>query len=230
MDIGTSTAGTPAARLAGAIPASWRAILATAIADPTFAALAAFLEAERKRVTVYPPPELVFNALALTQPEVVRAVILGQDPYHGPGQAQGLAFSVPDRMSAPPSLRNILRDLPGDRTTHSLEPWAQRGILLLNSVLTVEHGMPGSHRRRGWESFTDAILEAASAAPGPIVFLLWGREARSRSRHIDCDRHIVMEAGHPSPLSVRYFKGRAGFSEGNVQLSTRGYQPIDWSL
>jgi uracil-DNA glycosylase len=230
MDIGIAAAGTPAARLAGGVPASWRALLAVAVADPTFANLADFLEAERERMTVYPPPELVFNALALTPPEAVRAIILGQDPYHGPGQAQGLAFSVPDGIAAPPSLRNILRELPGDGTTHSLEPWARRGILLLNSVLTVEHGIAGSHRRRGWESFTGEILEAVSAAPGPIVFLLWGREARSRRRHIDGDRHIVIEAGHPSPLSFRYFKGRAGFSEGNVELSTRGYEPIDWSL
>lgn len=166
----------------------------------------------------------------MTPPEAVRAVILGQDPYHGPGQAQGLAFSVPDDVAVPPSLRNILTELPGYRSRHSLEPWARRGVLLLNTVLTVEHGRAGSHRGRGWELLTDAVITAVAAGPGPIVFLLWGRHARAKGHMIDRDRHIVCEAGHPSPLSYRYFKGRAGFGEANEALRARGLAPFDWRL
>ena len=180
---------------------------------------------------VYPPADLVFNALALTSPDAIRAVILGQDPYHGPGQAQGLAFSVPDDVKAPPSLRNILRELPYDEPRHSLEPWARRGVLLLNTVLTVERGKAASHSCQGWEAFTDAVIEAVNALPGPLVFLLWGRAAREKARLIDQDRHIVHEAGHPSPLSyTRHFKGRAGFIDTNDALGARGLAPIDWSL
>ena len=225
------TSRTPASRLAHAIPAPWQTLLSDAVADPGFVRLAAFVEAERQRVDVYPPADLVFNALALTPPPAVRAVILGQDPYHGPGQAQGLAFSVPDEVKAPPSLRNILRELPYEGPHHSLEPWARRGVLLLNTVLTVERGSAGSHSGQGWEPFTDAIIEAVDALPGPIAFLLWGRAARAKARLIDGDRHIVHEAGHPSPFSYRrYFKGRAGFSDSNDALAARGQPPIDWSL
>jgi uracil-DNA glycosylase len=227
----TSADGTPASRLADAIPAPWRRLLSDAVADPGFAALAAFVEAERRRVDVYPPAELVFNALALTPPTAVRAVILGQDPYHGLGQAQGLAFSVPDDVKAPPSLRNILRELPYDGPRHSLEPWAQRGVLLLNTVLTVACGRAGSHSGRGCEPFTDAVIEAVNALPGPVVFLLWGRAARAKAGLIRGHRHIVHEAGHPSPLSyTRHFKGRAGFFETNDALAARGQAPVDWSL
>ena len=226
--LGTST---PASRLADAIPTPWRALLSAAVADPGSAALAAFVEAERLRVDVYPPPDLVFNALALTPPEAIRAVILGQDPYHGPGQAQGLAFSVPDNLKAPPSLRNILRELSYDGSRHSLEPWARRGVLLLNTVLTVERGTAGSHSGKGWEPFTDAIIEVADALEGPIVFLLWGRAARAKASLVDRDRHVIHEAGHPSPLSYRrYFKGRAGFAQVNDALAARGCAPIEWSL
>jgi uracil-DNA glycosylase len=222
---------TPPTRLAIGIPDSWRAVLSGAVADPTFATLAAFLEAERERVSVFPPPELVFNALALTPPEVVRAVILGQDPYHGPGQAQGLAFSVPEDIAAPPSLRDILREFPIEPTSHSLEPWARRGVLLLNTVLSVEQGRAGSHRRKGWEQFTDAVIQAVADSPRPVVFLLWGRAAGAKRRLIDGGRHIVIEAGHPSPFSYsRYFKGRAGFVEANEALGRLGQPPIDWSL
>jgi uracil-DNA glycosylase len=227
----TATPTAPAARLATAIPGSWRDELAGAVADPTFSRLAAFLEAERARVSVYPSPERVFGALAMTPPNAVRAVILGQDPYHGAGQALGLAFSVPEDIPAPPSLRNILRELPIEPSRHSLEPWARRGVLLLNGVLTVEEGRAGSHRRKGWEPFTDAVISAVVAFPRPIVFLLWGRAARAKRRLIDGDRHIVIEAGHPSPYSYsRYFKGRAGFVEANEGLARLGQPTIDWSL
>lgn len=222
---------TPADRLAEAIPAPWRALLSDAVADPSFTDLATFLEGERKRVDVYPPPGLVFNALALTPPQAVRAVILRQDPYHGPGQAQGLAFSVPDDVKAPPSLRNILRELSHEGLHHSLERWARRGVLLLNTVLTVERGRARSHSGKGWEPFTDAVIEAVDALPGPVVFLLWGRAARAKECLVNRDRHMVHEAGHPSPFSYgRYFKGRAGFTETNIALEARGHAPIDWSL
>ena len=220
----------PAEGLAAGIPTSWRAILAEAVADPSFSAPATFLEAERELVTVYPPAKLVFNALGLTPPDAVHAVILGQDPYHGPGQAQGLAFSVPDDVAAPPSLRNILRELAVDGTKHSLEPWARRGILLLNTVLTDEQGRAGSHRRMGWDQFTDAVIQVVAASPRPIVFLLWGRDARSKRGLIDENCHIVIEAGHPSPLSYRFFRGRAGFVAANDELIWLGQPPIDWGL
>lgn len=218
-------------RLASAIPTSWRGILGEAVADPSFSTLAGFLEGERARVTVYPASELVFNAFVLTPPDSIRAVVLGQDPYHQPGQAQGLAFSVPNGVVAPPSLRNILRELPVTPIGHSLEPWARRGVLLLNAVLTVEQGRAGSHRRKGWEPFTDAVIQAVAASPRPIVFLLWGRDARAKRHLIEGGRHIVIEAGHPSPFSYsRYFRGHAGFVAANDDLVSQGQPPIDWSL
>ena len=221
---------TAAARLESALPTSWRGILAEAVADPSFSALAAFLEDERVRVSVYPAAEFFFNAFALTPYESVRGVVIGQDPYHGPGQAQGLAFSVPDHIAALPSLRNILRELPVTPMGHSLEPWARRGVLLLNTVLTVEQGRASSHRRRGWELFTDAVIKAVAGSPQSIVFLLWGRDARAKRSLIDGDRHIVIEAGHPSPFSYsRYFRGRAGFVAANDALVRQGQPPIDWS-
>lgn len=223
-------------RLASRIPTSRRAALARPVADPRFGALAAFLEAERERVSVYPPPDLVLNALTLTPRERVRAVILGQDPYHEPRQAQGLAFSVPDDIAAPLSLRNILGELALNGPNHSLEPWARRGVLLLNTVLTVEHGKAGSHRNKGWEAFTDAIVATVAASVRPVAFLLWGRDARSKRDLIVGEHHIVHLAGHPAsrPYPPRpanlYFTGRAGFDEVNAALTAHGLPTIDWSL
>lgn len=219
-----------AAELAAQIPPAWRALLSGAIADPDFAALSAFVDAERRRADVYPPRDLVFLALARTPPESVRAVILGQDPYHGPGQAQGLAFSVPDDVKAPSSLRNILHELSYEGPRHTLEPWSRRGVLLLNTVPTVEGGKAGSHSGSGWEQLTDAVIQAVNDQQGPIAFLLWGRAARAKARLVDRDRHVVHEAGHPSALSYRQFKGRAGFAQVNEALMARGCPPIDWSL
>lgn len=222
--------------LARAIPESWRSVLAPAVDRPRFAALATWLQTERERVPVYPPHDLVFHALALTPPEKVRAVILGQDPYFGPGEAHGLAFSVPDGVKAPPSLRAILRELKLDGGPHSLEPWARRGVLLLNTVLTVEHGRPGGHRRKGWEAFTDAIIESVAASPRPVAFLLWGRDARSKRDLIVGEHHFVHVAGHPASrrypprAADLYFAGRAGFIEVNEDLGARGLPTIDWSL
>ncbi len=219
-----------ATALAAAIPASWRPLLAAATTTRTFADLAEFLEAERQRTTVFPPAALVFRALALTPPDAARAVILGQDPYHRRGQAHGLAFSVPTGTRVPPSLRNILAELPRAAGGPSLEPWASRGVLLLNTVLTVAEGKAASHGRRGWEPFTDAVIETVNARPGPIAFLLWGKVAQRKRSLIDVGRHIVVEAAHPSPFSVKGFRGRAGFGEANAMLRSRELPEIDWSL
>ena len=219
-----------AAALGSLIPAPWRPSLVTAIGASTFDALADFLAAERARTAVYPPVVDTFAALRLTPPDGVRAVILGQDPYHRPGQAHGLAFSVPEGVKPPPSLRNILIELGQSGAGPSLEPWARRGVLLLNTVLTVEAGVAGSHRGKGWEGFTDEIIRVVDANPGPIVFLLWGRVAQAKGTLIDRRRHVVHEAPHPSPLSVNGFRGHPGFTETNAELKLRGLPVIDWQL
>lgn len=218
------------ATLGSLVPVPWRASLATAIGAPTFDSLADFLAAERARTDVYPPFDDTFAALRLTPPDGVLAVILGQDPYHRLGQAHGLAFSVPGGVKPPPSLRNILLELGQPGAGPSLEPWARRGVLLLNTVLTVEKGVAGSHRRRGWEPFTDEIIRVVDANPGPVVFLLWGRVAQAKVTLIDHQRHIVHRAAHPSPRSVKGFRGHAGFTETNAELERRGLPVIDWRL
>lgn len=200
-------------------------------------ALQAFLDARRVAgATVFPPCPL--RALELTPPETVRAVILGQDPYHGPGQAHGLAFSVPAGVRPPPSLRNILReladDLGGTRASGDLEGWARQGVLLLNTVLTVEAGQPASHAGRGWEALSDAILARLSQGAAPTVFLLWGAHAQARRALIEAGgtRHGVLLANHPSPLSARRppvpFMGCRHFSRANAWLAEHGRGRIDW--
>lgn len=217
--------------LASAVPAPWRGVLADAIAAPSFAELAVFLEAERTRsTTVYPPADLVFNALALTPLEAVRAVVIGQDPYTRPGQAHGLAFSVPKGQRPPGSLRHILTELGEPHAGPSLEPWARRGVLLLNTVMTIAADPPRSHRGRGWEEFTDAVIRAVIERPGPVVFLLWGKVAQEKLELIDRQRHLVFTAAHPSWRSVSGFRGKAGFAQANTELYARGLTPINWSL
>lgn len=237
MAIGSRTAGHPVRELEAAVPGPWRAQLSGAIADPRFATLAAFVAAERRQVDVYPPPNLVFHALALTPPQAVRAVILGQDPYHRPGQAHGLAFSVPDGCAPlPPSLRNIRAELLSDvglpsPPSGSLVPWARHGVLLLNTALTVREGMPGSHAEGLWDPVIDGILAVIAAEPDPVAFLLWGRRAQDRARGIDSERHPQVLSAHPSPLSAhRGFLGSRPFSRANAALVARGAAPIDWSL
>ncbi len=224
------------------IPADWRSMLAGALADPSFARLEAFVAHERAEGEVYPPTGDVFAALRLTPLAAVRAVVVGQDPYHGPGQAQGLAFSVPLHQRPPPSLRNILaewarylgRPLPADG---SLEPWACHGVLLLNTVLTVRRGQAWSHADRGWEEMTGAIIAAVAAKPEPMVFLLWGRQAQRAGARIDSTRHVILSASHPSPRSARRtcgdaspFCGSAPFSQANAELARRRQPPIQWDL
>lgn len=221
------------------IPADWRTALAPATGTPTFRHLVDFVAAERARTdtAIYPPESDVFTVLRLTPLASVRAVILGQDPYHGAGQAHGLAFSVVSGVN-PPSLRNILDEWESDLhlprpSSGSLEPWARHGVLLLNTVMTVCQGRANSHKRQGWEPFTDAIIRAVVAKQAPVAFLLWGRPAQLKSRLID-GRHIVIQASHPSPLAVtrtsRPFLTSRPFSTANARIAALGQPPIDWSL
>jgi len=216
------------------IPESWRAVLADAVAAPSFQRLQAFLEEERAAHQVFPPEPEVFSALALTPFDRVRVVVVGQDPYHDDGQAHGLAFSVRPGVPLPPSLRNIFKERQADvgcpiPQSGSLVGWARQGVLLLNTVLTVRAHAPGSHRRRGWEEFTDAVIRAVSGRPEPAVFVLWGAPAQAKRALVDEGRHAVVTGAHPSPLSARRgFFGSAPFSRINAALSARGQPAIDW--
>lgn len=198
--------------------------------------LAAFIADERARVRVYPREEHVFAALERTPPSAVRVALLGQDPYHGEGQAHGLAFSVPHGVARPPSLQNIHKELAADlghpMPPHGcLECWADRGVLLLNTVLTVRDGEAGSHAGRGWEAFTDSVLTALAARPRPIVFVLWGAHAQKKAKLVDRAPHRVLRGVHPSPLSAhRGFFGSRPFSKINALLSECGEGPVDWSI
>ena len=200
-------------------------------------ALADFLRSEKRAGKVlYPPGPEIFNAFAHTPFDKVRVVILGQDPYHGPGQAHGLCFSVRPGVPVPPSLNNIFaeieRDLGIPRPDHGcLTPWADQGVLLLNSVMTVEQGRAGAHQNKGWEGFTDAAIEALNREREGLVFLLWGAYAQRKGRLVDPARHLVLSSVHPSPLSAhRGFIGNGHFSAANRYLQNRGQKPIDWSL
>ena len=215
------------------LPASWRAELGPELEQPYFAALARFLEQERAHQDVFPPPQDVFAAFARTPFERVRAVIVGQDPYHGEGQAHGLCFSVRAGVAIPPSLRNIFKELESDlglaRPAHGdLANWAAQGVLLLNTVLTVRKDEANSHAGHGWERFTDAALRAVSRREH-VVFLLWGNAARRKAELLDA-RHTLIECAHPSPLSARKFLGSRPFSRTNAALAAHGQGAIDWSL
>lgn len=219
------------------LEASWKAALANEFQQPYFTALKAFLLQEREaRRTFYPPGTLIFNALDTTPFDQVKVVILGQDPYHGPGQAHGLSFSVPDGVPPPPSLVNIFKELHDDLGvpkphTGNLEPWARQGVLLLNATLTVRAHQAASHQGKGWEQFTDAIIRALNDKREHLVFILWGRYAREKGRIIDRQRHLVLTSAHPSPLSASNgFFGSKPFSATNRYLEQHGEQPIDWSL
>jgi len=194
------------------------------------------LERKRAGATIYPPGPQIFNALNSTPLSQVKAVILGQDPYHGPGQAHGLCFSVQEGVRPPPSLVNIFREIESDlglpAPPHGcLQAWADRGVLLLNAVLTVERDKAGAHQGKGWEQFTDAVVQAVNQQRDNVVFLLWGSHARKKGAGIDRQRHLVLEAPHPSPLSAhRGFFGCRHFSKANEWLESRGVVPIDWRL
>lgn len=216
---------------------SWKTALASEFASDQMAHLRAFLVAEKAAgKAIYPSPGNWFRALDLTPLPQVRVVILGQDPYHGAGQAHGLCFSVPPGIRPPPSLGNIFKELHSDlglpRPAHGfLEHWAKQGVLLLNSVLTVEAAKAASHRQRGWEYFTDAVVRAVNTKPEPVVFMLWGAYAQKKAGFVDQSRHLVLKAAHPSPLSAHNgFLGSRHFSRCNAFLKAQGTTPIDWSL
>jgi uracil-DNA glycosylase len=216
---------------------SWKARVGDYFDRPEMHALSAFLRAEKhagKRI--YPPGPEIFAAFDATPFDAVKVVILGQDPYHGPGQAHGLCFSVRPGVPVPPSLLNIFAEIESDlgvsRPDHGcLTPWARRGVLLLNSVLTVQAGLAGSHQGKGWEGFTDRAIDELNRGREGLVFLLWGSYAQAKGKLIDPRRHCVLKAPHPSPLSAhRGFLGCRHFSKTNQYLETHGKAPIDWSL
>jgi uracil-DNA glycosylase len=211
----------------------WTERLESTLASPEFASLANFVQRERERELVYPADSEVFHALRLTSVEETKVVILGQDPYHGPGQAHGLSFSVPDGCRLPPSLKNIFKELADDLEvarplSGNLSAWARQGVLLLNTVMTVRKGKPQSHRGKGWERFTDEIILRLVDQDRPIVFLLWGNPAQQKAELISSP-HSVIAAPHPSPLSAyRGFFGSRPFSRANRRLIETGQQPICW--
>lgn len=215
---------------------SWNKVLQSEYDKPYFAELAAFTDRERAAgKTVFPAEENVFKAFDLCSPENVKVVILGQDPYHEEGQAMGLSFSVPDTVKAPPSLKNIFKELQSDLEimtggSTDLTPWAKQGVLLVNSILTVRKGEAASHRNIGWQQFTDAVISILSADYNGIVFMLWGNYARSKAALIDRSRHLVLEAAHPSPLARGAFFGSRPFSQANDYLRSIGRTAIDWTI
>ena len=219
------------------LEASWKARVGEYLDRPDMQRLAEFLRDElRAGKTIYPPPRRIFAAIDATPFDQVKVVILGQDPYHGPNQAHGLCFSVLPGVPPPPSLLNIFaeieRDLHIPRPDHGcLLPWARQGVLLLNAVLTVERGRAGSHQGKGWEGFTDAIVDHLNRERENLVFLLWGSPAQAKGRLVDARRHRVLKAPHPSPLSAhRGFIGCGHFSLANQWLIAHGQQPVDWRL
>lgn len=220
-----------------ALHESWLGPLREEFEQPYMSELKRFLLAERaagKRI--YPKAGAWFRALDLTPFEAARVVILGQDPYHGEGQAHGLCFSVQPGVRPPPSLLNIYRELETDLghrpVSHGfLEPWARQGVLLLNSVLTVEQGRPASHQGRGWERFTDAVIRLVAGKDSPVIFMLWGAYAQRKAGFVDPDRHLIIRSAHPSPLSAHNgFLGSRPFSRANDFLVSKGLAPIEWKL
>lgn len=217
------------------IPASWQDVLADEAADPYFAELERFVAAERAAHRVFPPEDEVFAALEATAYPDVRVVLLGQDPYHDDGQAHGMCFSVRPGVRIPPSLRNMYKELDADLgvapAAHGyLRAWADQGVLLLNTVLTVRAHEAASHKGRGWERFTDAVIRAVERREQPAVFVLWGAHAKKKAALIDATRHRVVAGAHPSPLSARMFLGSRPFSKTNAALEELGHAPIDWRL
>ena len=218
------------------IESSWKQALQSEFEQPYFAELVRYLHREKQEGrTIFPPGGQIFRAFELTPLPEVKVVILGQDPYHGYGQAMGLCFSVPRGVPAPPSLKNIFREIENDlgvRMSGSpdLEPWARQGVLLLNAVLTVRSGEPTSHSGIGWQPFTDAVIRCISDRCEGVVFLLWGNYARSKRALIDTSRHYVLEAAHPSPLARGAFFGCRHFSQTNEILVRQGKTPINWQL
>jgi uracil-DNA glycosylase len=218
------------------IEQSWKDELADEFGKPYFESLVRFLHKEKSEgKKIFPPGSQIFRAFDLTPLDQVKVVILGQDPYHGLGQAHGLSFSVPEGVPAPPSLKNIFKEIESDMGLKmsgypNLENWAGQGVLLLNAVLTVRCGEAASHSRIGWEQFTDAVIRYISDNCNGVVFMLWGNFARGKRGLIDSSRHCVLEAAHPSPLARGAFFGCRHFSKANAYLQACGRKPIDWKL
>jgi uracil-DNA glycosylase len=218
------------------IEESWKDVLAGEFKKPYFPALKNFLLEEKKKYTIYPPGTRIFAAFNHTPFHKVKVVILGQDPYHGPGQAHGLCFSVPLGVQQPPSLKNIFSELQSDLNIPipkhgNLEKWAEQGVLLLNATLTVRANQAGSHQKKGWETFTDRVIEILSAERENLVFLLWGNYAIQKSVLIDPGKHLLLKSVHPSPLSAsRGFFGCRHFSKTNDYLDQNNIEPINWNL
>ena len=217
------------------IEPSWKQRLEGEFAQPYFNQLTTLVRQEYRQYSCYPPGPLIFNAFNLCPFDKVKVVIIGQDPYHEPGQAMGLSFSVPDGIPMPPSLINIFREISSDLgkampTTGNLTRWAQQGVMLLNATLTVRAHQAGSHQRMGWETFTDAVIRSLNAGRDHLVFILWGSYARSKAAFIDRSRHLVLESVHPSPLSANRggWFGNHHFSRANAFLAAHGMEPIDW--
>jgi uracil-DNA glycosylase len=217
------------------LPAGWRDSLAPFLDPEATRALSAFVAAEYATHTIYPPIEDLFAAYRLCAPADTRVLILGQDPYHGPGQAHGLSFSVRAGVRIPPSLRNVFQELAEDvgvapPPAGDLTAWARQGVLLLNAVLTVRAAAAASHAGKGWEAFTDATIRALNARTERVVFLLWGGYARKKATLVTNPAHVVLEAGHPSPLNTKGFRGARPFSTANKALADAGRPVIDWQL
>ena len=218
------------------LPLGWRKILAKELDKPYFTSLQQFLEKEYKEQIIFPPQDQVFQALTECSYEDCKVVIIGQDPYHQQGQAHGLSFSVLPGVKIPPSLRNIYKELNNDLginipSTGYLKSWAKQGVLMLNTVLTVREGEPNSHKNKGWEAFTDTILVELNNHDNPIIFVLWGKHAQSKEGLLTNERHAILKAHHPSPLSAsRGFFGSKPFSKINQKLEELQMNPIKWSI
>jgi uracil-DNA glycosylase len=217
------------------IDESWKTLLSEQFNAPYFTELKHFLVQEKKQFVVYPPGPQIFSAFNRTPFSKVKVVIIGQDPYHGPGQANGLCFSVAEGIKSPPSLKNIFKELNTDLGipipySGNLEPWADQGVLLLNAVLTVRATTPGSHQKKGWETFTDAVIKTISDNKKGVVFLLWGNFAHTKEVLINDKKHFILKAAHPSPLARGAFFGCKHFSKTNRILETESIAPIDWRI
>ncbi|GAB7048652.1 uracil-DNA glycosylase [Catenuloplanes indicus] len=221
--------------LVSLLPAPWQAVLAPHLDAERTRKLGEFVAGEYASQTVYPPVEDLFTAYRLCPPERVRVLLLGQDPYFKAGQAHGMSFSVREGVRVPPSLRNVFKEIAADvgagmPTTGDLTPWAEQGVLLLNSIMTVREGKAGSHAKKGWEEFTDATISAVNELDTRVVFMLWGSYARKKAALVTNPQHVVLEAGHPSPMNPAGFLGTRPFSACNKALADAGLTPIDWSL
>ncbi|MCE3258394.1 MAG: uracil-DNA glycosylase [Bacteroidetes bacterium] len=214
---------------------SWKEPLKEEFSKDYFQKLKEFLVEEKKNCVIYPPGKLIFSAFNFTPFDQIKVVIIGQDPYHGPGQANGFCFSVNDGVRFPPSLHNIFKELKSDcgceiPLTGNLEPWAKQGVFLLNATLTVRQNTAGSHQNKGWEQFTDAVIRLISERREHVVFMLWGNYAKAKSALIDSSKHLILEAAHPSPLARGAFFGCKHFSKANNYLKGLGKQEIHWCL